>query len=95
MKAISLAFPEVGYCQGLNFIAGVFLMYLNDEDAFWLLYSLFVKYEQKKIYQNVKDIERHIFLYEKLLAKFLPQHLEKLVFLFLRFLIKVFKLEKM
>lgn len=71
-------------------------MYLNDEDAFWLLYSLFVKYEQKKIYQNVKDVERHIFLYEKLLAKFLPQHLEKLVnfILFLIYLGKTFSIRK-
>lgn len=79
LKALAIVFPEVGYCQGLNFIAGVFLMYLNDEDAFWILYSLFVKYDRKILYETIKDVERHVFIYEKLLNKFLPQHLEKLV----------------
>ena len=79
LKALSIVFPEVGYCQGLNFIAGVFLMYLNDEDAFWIMYSLFVKYDRKTIFATIKDVERHIFIYEKLLIKLLPQHLERLV----------------
>jgi|APCry1669190288_1035285.scaffolds.fasta_scaffold225270_1 Rab-GTPase-TBC domain len=30
--------PEVGYTQGMNFIAGMLLMNLhNEEDAFWCL----------------------------------------------------------
>mmetsp|Transcript_3006 Transcript_3006/g.4880 ORF Transcript_3006/g.4880 Transcript_3006/m.4880 type:complete len:355 (-) Transcript_3006:384-1448(-) len=29
--------PKVGYCQGMNFIAGVMLLFLQEEHAFWLL----------------------------------------------------------
>lgn len=54
-------------------------MYLNDEDAFWIIYSLFVKYERKQIYETIKEIERYIYVYEKLLNAHLPQHLERLV----------------
>eukprot|EP00808_Paulinella_micropora_P004590 g30733.t1 len=32
--------PEVGYCQGMGFIAGMLLMYMGEEDAFWLLHRL-------------------------------------------------------
>jgi hypothetical protein len=27
----------VGYCQGLNFLGGTFLLLLPEEDAFWCL----------------------------------------------------------
>ncbi len=27
----------VGYCQGIGFIAGLFLMYMSEEEAFWML----------------------------------------------------------
>jgi hypothetical protein len=31
---------EVGYCQSMNFVAGIFLMYFNEEEAFWMLVSI-------------------------------------------------------
>jgi hypothetical protein len=30
----------VGYCQGMNFIAGIMLLFLDEESAFWLLCAL-------------------------------------------------------
>lgn len=43
LRAYSYYDPEVGYCQGMNFIAGMFLTVMSEEEAFWLLvgeYSL-------------------------------------------------------
>lgn len=38
LVACSLANPDVGYCQGMNFVCGLMLLVLkNEEDAFWLL----------------------------------------------------------
>lgn len=31
LKVLSLTFKEMGYCQGLNFIAGLLAMHCNDE----------------------------------------------------------------
>ncbi len=30
----------MGYCQGMNFIAGIMLLFLDEESAFWLLCAL-------------------------------------------------------
>ena len=37
LRAYSYYDREVGYCQGMNFIAGMFLTIMSEEDAFWLL----------------------------------------------------------
>lgn len=39
---------EVGYCQGMAFVAGVLLTYFPEEDAFWMLVSL-MKLPQYKL----------------------------------------------
>lgn len=40
LKAYSIYDNEVGYCQGSNFIVGVVLMFLAEEESFWLLVAL-------------------------------------------------------
>lgn len=42
LKAYSLYDREIGYCQGMNFIAGMFLTLMTEEEAFWLLVCTFV-----------------------------------------------------
>ncbi|XP_018593493.1 TBC1 domain family member 1 isoform X5 [Scleropages formosus] len=37
LKAYSLLDPEVGYCQGLSFVAGVLLLHMGEEEAFQML----------------------------------------------------------
>lgn len=31
LKAISLMFKDLGYCQGMNFVCAVFVMHCNEE----------------------------------------------------------------
>ena len=35
LQAYALHNPNIGYCQSLNFIGGMMLLYLSEEDAFW------------------------------------------------------------
>lgn len=37
LRAYSVNDRDVGYCQGMNFIAGMFLTIVSEEEAFWLL----------------------------------------------------------
>ncbi|XP_078071996.1 TBC1 domain family member 1 isoform X1 [Mustelus asterias] len=37
LKAYSLLDQEVGYCQGLSFVAGILLLHMSEEDAFHTL----------------------------------------------------------
>jgi hypothetical protein len=37
LRAYSYYDREVGYCQGMNFIAGMFLTLMSEEEAFWVL----------------------------------------------------------
>ena len=41
LRAYSFYDEEVGYCQGMNFIAAMFITYMSEEEAFWLLVSKF------------------------------------------------------
>ncbi|EEC08002.1 RAB GTPase-activating protein, putative, partial [Ixodes scapularis] len=37
LKAYSLLDPQVGYCQGLSFVAGVLLLHMTEEEAFEMM----------------------------------------------------------
>eukprot|EP01066_Platyproteum_vivax_P015123 Platyproteum_vivax@DN6721_c0_g1_i1.p1 len=40
LHAFSLHCPKVGYCQGLNFIAAILLLFMPEELAFWSLVQI-------------------------------------------------------
>ena len=40
LRAYAAFNPTLGYCQGMGMVAGMFLMYMVREDAFWCLVSL-------------------------------------------------------
>lgn len=51
LKAYSLLDPEVGYCQGLSFVAGILLLHVDSEDeAFELMRHLLFNFGLRKQY---------------------------------------------
>lgn len=40
LLAFSVHSPSIGYCQSLNFLAGFMLLFLNEEEAFWMLVTI-------------------------------------------------------
>jgi hypothetical protein len=37
LQAFSIYNPQIGYCQSLNFLAGLLLLFMDEEKAFWML----------------------------------------------------------
>jgi hypothetical protein len=40
LQAFALHNPVIGYCQSLNFLTGMMLIFMQEEDAFWLLIAV-------------------------------------------------------
>lgn len=37
LHALAVKHPNVGYCQGQNYLAGICLLNMDEEDSFWLV----------------------------------------------------------
>ncbi|EAS03440.1 rab-GTPase-TBC domain protein (macronuclear) [Tetrahymena thermophila SB210] len=72
LKAVSLTHEDMGYCQGLNFIAAAFMIYINDEESYYMIISLLENYDCKKMYEDVASIRKQLFVHDHLVKKFLP-----------------------
>lgn len=44
LTAFSVYQPKIGYCQSLNFLAGLLLLFMNEERAFWMLVIITQRY---------------------------------------------------
>lgn len=55
LQAISNTVKDMGYIQGLNSIAGVFLFYLKEEESFWITLYFLEKLSFKEILQEGFD----------------------------------------
>jgi len=81
LRAYSLFNPGVGYCQGMGFLAGVLLMYMNSEDAFLMLAALLEKYKMAGLFRpGLPLLDKYFYQFQRLLKWHLPRlfhHLEK------------------
>ncbi|EFA81300.1 ankyrin repeat-containing protein [Heterostelium album PN500] len=51
LTAFSIYNPEVGYCQGMGFITCLLIIYMAEEDAFWVLVQLAEKYGMAEMWK--------------------------------------------
>lgn len=65
--------PVIGYCQGMNIVASVFLLFLNERETFFLLCSLvediLPDYYSKSMIGSLVDVK----VFEILLEKYAPK----------------------
>ncbi|KAL0281381.1 UNVERIFIED_CONTAM: hypothetical protein PYX00_002384 [Menopon gallinae] len=74
LKAYSLLDPQVGYCQGLSFIAGVLLLHMSEEAAFLLLRHLMFRRGIRKQYlPDMAALQVQLYQLTRLLYDTLPK----------------------
>jgi hypothetical protein len=50
LTAFSLYSPNIGYCQSLNYVAGILLLFMEEEKAFWMLVTIIHDYLPENMY---------------------------------------------
>jgi len=82
LRAYAVYDQEVGYCQGMGFIAALFLMYMTEEDAFWLLVAVLSddkKWKMRGLFtEGLPFLRQRFFQLEKLIEIFFPELSKKL-----------------
>ncbi|XP_068302707.1 uncharacterized protein [Pyrus communis] len=77
LKAYSVFDREVGYVQGMGFLAGLLLLYMSEEDAFWLLVALLkgaVHAPMEGLYQvGLPLVQQYLFQFDQLVKEHLPK----------------------
>ncbi|KAF2717097.1 RabGAP/TBC [Polychaeton citri CBS 116435] len=72
-KAFALFDENVGYAQGINFIAMPLLFNLTEEEAFSLLVRLMHKYDLRSMFTtDMPGLHRRLYQFERLLEDFEP-----------------------
>uniref|UniRef100_A0A1I8EMJ9 Rab-GAP TBC domain-containing protein n=1 Tax=Wuchereria bancrofti TaxID=6293 RepID=A0A1I8EMJ9_WUCBA len=81
LRAFCLHNPIIGYCQGMNFIAGTAMLFLGVEDTFWFLVAVTEKYFDKSYFDYaLTGAQADQEVLKELVAKRLPrlaEHLEQ------------------
>ncbi|XP_072400033.1 USP6 N-terminal-like protein [Diabrotica undecimpunctata] len=76
LTAYAMYNSEVGYCQGMSGIAGVLLMYMDEEDAFWAVHILLTnpKFAMHGLYkEGFPKLTRFLAHHDRILTKLLPK----------------------
>ncbi|XP_039854012.1 EVI5-like protein isoform X2 [Panicum virgatum] len=77
LKAYSVYDRDVGYVQGMGFLAGLLLLYMSEEDAFWLLVALLkgaVHAPMEGLYQaGLPLVQQYLSQFEKLVIEHMPK----------------------
>lgn len=76
LTAYSMYNMELGYCQGMAGVAGILLMYMDDEQAFWALNTFMSdsKYAMHGLFiEGFPKLTRFLNHHDKIVAKFMPK----------------------
>ncbi|XP_078438245.1 uncharacterized protein LOC144708697 isoform X2 [Wolffia australiana] len=77
LKAYSVYDKDVGYVQGMGFLAGLLLLYMSEEDAFWLLVALLkgaVHAPMEGLYQvGLPLVQKYLSQFERLVKEKFPK----------------------
>ena len=74
LRAYSAYDMQVGYCQGLTFLAGPLLLHMSDRDAFCVLVRLMEDYDLRSMFKaDMEGLRLRMYQFECLFESYLPE----------------------
>lgn len=76
LRAYSQLDREVGYCQGMSYIVAMFLSFLSEEEAFWLLVVVMNEqpFNLRELFsEDMSGTHEMLYIAEKLMKQFFPK----------------------
>mmetsp|Transcript_14559 Transcript_14559/g.14654 ORF Transcript_14559/g.14654 Transcript_14559/m.14654 type:complete len:115 (+) Transcript_14559:450-794(+) len=75
LKTYALYNPEIGYCQGMNYIAGtLYLQVQNEEIAFKCLVSMIERFEMSELFiHSLPKLKQFFYQLDRLVGILLPE----------------------
>ena len=74
LKSYNVFDPNLGYCQGLNFLGATLLHHLSAEESFWMLVSLLKgRYDLRALFSaGVPDLVSNLYCLDRFIELYLP-----------------------
>ncbi|KAF8822960.1 TBC domain-containing protein [Cardiosporidium cionae] len=74
LRAYSLHDTDVGYCQGMGFLSGLLLLYMNEEDTFLMLICILDCYEMAGLFKpGLPLLGRFLYQFERMFKSHMPR----------------------
>ena len=65
---------KLGYVQGMGYLVGIFLLYMNEESSFYMLYSFIKNYGFEGLYSlGFPDLKKKFYVLLNLEKKYIPK----------------------
>ena len=83
LTQIALSLPQIGYCQGLNFIVGMISIFFDENESFNVAIAMINSVPRDYFSPTMLDIHADVLVFEHLLRDFTPAlhtHFRKLEF---------------
>lgn len=77
LVAFSQYKPQIGYCQSLNFLAGMLLLFMSEERAFWMLVILTERIIPKVHSDNLEGVHINQGVLMMCIEKYIPELWDK------------------
>ena len=73
LSCFSMRNKKVGYVQGMSFLASVFLLYMPEEKAFWMLENIIKNFQKEELYYpGFPGLQVNFFVFLKFMKQILP-----------------------
>jgi hypothetical protein len=74
LEALSFVRKDVGYCQGMNFIAGALInIFDSEEKAFWYFFAFLNNYDIRNLFvKNMPDYNLRVYQLNHYVKKYFP-----------------------